>query len=272
MSMSSKYAPDGGLLPREDRELTRVALAAAVRAGTTLMASFASGPSRVREKEGPVDLVSDADLASEEVILDRIARDRPDDAILSEEGGAIAGSSGMHWIVDPLDGTHNFVRGIPLWCVSIAVVDGSGTRIGVVNDPLHGECFLGIRGRGGSLNGRRLPLHEEPHGGLVLGGSCRRAVSPDLPRAARLARFASGFANTRELIAGALELAWTAAGRVDVLYHESRIKLVDKAAGVLVCSEAGLAVHELPPARDGQRDRLLVCPPQMSESLLAQVD
>jgi myo-inositol-1(or 4)-monophosphatase len=266
-------APDGGHLSSEDRELVELALAAAFAASEVLISRFREPAIAVHTKSSPVDLVSEVDFAAEAAILDLIAGERGSDSILSEERGIIEGSSGVQWIIDPLDGTHNFLNGIPLWCVSIAVADAEGIRVGVVGDPLHEEYFLGVRGRGSMLNGTRLPLRSPRvrTGEMVLAGSCRRAVTPGTPRYTRLGRFVAEFGNTRELIAAALELAWTAAGRMDALYHESKIKLVDKAAGVLLCREAGLAVHELTPAPDGERERLLVCPLTLSDQLLAEV-
>ena len=273
MMHSTNYAPDGSLLTGEDHELAILAVSAALEAGTVLLNSFSEPPRNVGTKEGPVDLVSDADRESEAVILDRLKRERPGDTITSEESGRIEGASGLHWLVDPLDGTHNFLRGMPLWCVSIAVTDDHGPRVGVVHDPLHDECFLGIRGRGSSLNRRQMPAYARSRDvdSFILGGSCRRAAPAGSPRAIRLSRFVDTFANTRELVAGALELAWTAAGRFDTLYHESKMKPVDASAGMLLCSEADLAVHSLLPAADGERNRLLVCPPGLSEQLLSAV-
>lgn len=239
-----------------------------------LLARFAEGPREVYNARTPAEVVSDGDLASEEAILALIASQRPDDSVLSEERGVIEGSSGLRWVIDPLDGSHNFIRGVPLWCVSVAVTDRDGTLVGVVNDPLHKECFLAVRSQGSTLNGKRLPLHprlSDP-AEMVLGGSFRRAISPAAARYVKLGQLISDFGSTRELVAGALELAWTAAGRIDVVYHESKIKTVDKAAGVLLCAEAGLAVHDLPAAADGKRNRLLACPPEMSDALLAQLD
>jgi myo-inositol-1(or 4)-monophosphatase len=257
-----------------DRALLAAAINATRAGGAELLKRFRAPAAGEREKTSSVDLVSDADLASDTAIATVLRTHRPNDVILSEEsGGDIAADGAIGWIVDPLDGTHNYLRGIPLWCVSIAACDDDGARVGVVSDPVHEEIFVAVRGSGVWLNGVVLGPRRATTkvGAMILGGSCRRAVAAEDPRYRRLDKFVAGFGSTRELIAAALELAWTAVGRIDVLYHESKIEVWDKAAGSLLCSEAGLAVRDLPAALDGSRPRLLICPVEVLNGLLDQI-
>ena len=108
-------------------------------------------------KSTPTDLVSEADLASERAIRRLLAERRPRDGFLGEEGGSTQGTSGLEWVVDPLDGTVNFLFGIPQWCVSVAVRDAAGRRsAGAVYDPNRGELFTATRdGAGAAERGRR---------------------------------------------------------------------------------------------------------------------
>jgi myo-inositol-1(or 4)-monophosphatase len=255
----------------QQREILEAAVLAASDAAGILLERFVEPPAGVREKTSAVDLVSDADLAAEEAIVTRLVERFPGVPVLTEERGLIGGSDrGFRWIVDPLDGTQNYLRGIPLWCVSIAAHDERGGVVGVVHDPLHQHIYMASRGDGAWCGDHRLPLYDrlKDLSGMTLIGSFRRVAAPDVPRQDQIHRFAARFGNTRELICAALELAWTAAGRVDALYHESKIQPWDQAAGIVLCQEAGLSVTELPPAGSGLRPRLLISPPEHQETLL----
>jgi myo-inositol-1(or 4)-monophosphatase len=127
----------------DPNELLELAIEAACAAGVLLAERFkAGGEHDVSSKSTPTDLVSEADVASQRAIRELIGARRPEDGFLAEEEGTdSAGSSSLQWVVDPLDGTINFLFGIPLWCVSVAVRDAHGTLAGVVHDPLAGETF-----------------------------------------------------------------------------------------------------------------------------------
>ena len=118
---------------------------------------------RISSKSTPTDLVSEADHAAEHLIRERLAAARPDDGVLGEEGGDRAGTSGIRWVVDPLDGTVNFLFGIPQWAVSIACEDELGALVGVVYDPERDELFSAERGGPPTLDGR--PIHRVDQGG-----------------------------------------------------------------------------------------------------------
>src|SRR5690242_14238522 len=135
-------------------ELRALAESVAREAGALLREAFRSPDLRVTAKSTPTDLVSEADHNAERLIRDRIGAARPHDGILGEEGGDHAGTSGVRWVVDPLDGTVNFLFGIPQWAVSIAAEDGKGALVGVVYDPTRDELFSAERGGVATLDGR----------------------------------------------------------------------------------------------------------------------
>ncbi len=146
--------PSGGEA-QADAELLELAIEAAPMAGELLLERVRSRTrAEVSSKSTPTDLVSEADLASERAIKELLAERRPGDGFVGEEGGEEQGTSGLSWVVDPLDGTINFLFGIPQWCVSVAVRDGEGTLAGAVYDPNREELFAATRDGGARLSGR----------------------------------------------------------------------------------------------------------------------
>lgn len=268
--------------PALEAELLDVARAAARAAASELLARYTSTPSGVDTKTTATDPVSDADRAAEAAIRALLAARRPGDAVLGEEGGELAGRAGadptgVRWVVDPLDGTVNYLFGYPQWSVSVAAEDAEGMALaGVVLDPARGEELAATR-----------------TGPLLLGGEpVSAATARPRPRAATLdvALVATGFAydaavrsrqaevlrrvlpRVRDVRRGgsaALDLAWTALGRCDA-YWERGVKAWDVAAGALLCARAGLELHELAPT-DGMPGGLLAAPPRLAGELLALV-
>jgi myo-inositol-1(or 4)-monophosphatase len=248
------------------RQLLDLAEATAREAGALLRDAFARDDLHVTAKSTPTDLVSEADHAAEALIRERLAAARPDDGILGEEEGDAEGTSAIRWVVDPLDGTVNFLFGIPQWGVSIACEDAEGTIAGVVYDPLREECWSGERGGAARCNG--VELH----------GSARQDLSQAMVatgfgydadvRAAQgavVARLLPQVRDIRRLGSAALDLVWVAAGRFDA-YYERGLNAWDVAAGALVCRLAGMTVLELepvPPAGAG----ILVAAPALAEPL-----
>ena len=137
-------------------ELVALAERIAREAGAQLREAFSGGALATETKSSPTDLVSEADVAAEKLIREALLSARPDDGMLGEEGSDTPGTSGLRWIVDPLDGTTNFLFGIPQWGVSIAVEDESGTLAGVVFDPMRDECWAAVRDAEPTLNGEPL--------------------------------------------------------------------------------------------------------------------
>jgi myo-inositol-1(or 4)-monophosphatase len=253
----------------DDAELLDVAVEAARDAAEELLKRFGDAGG-VRAKSTPTDLVSDADVAAESAIRSVLARRRPGDAILGEEGGE-SGEGDLRWVVDPLDGTVNYLFGIPVFAVSVACEDASGTRAGVVLDPLRNECFSSTRSGPPSLNGSPLDGVERPSElslamvatGFSYDAGVRarqaEAVGRVLPRARDIRRAGSA----------ALDLCWCACGRYDAFY-ERGLHDWDVTAGLLIASGAGLEVRELA-ATDGQPEGVLVAPEGFVDELVGLV-
>jgi myo-inositol-1(or 4)-monophosphatase len=251
--------------------VTSFAEEVAREAGEELRRRFDSGQRRgVSSKSTPTDLVSEADLAAEALIRARLQATCPDDAIVGEEDADRAGTSGRRWIVDPLDGTVNFLFGIPQWSVSIALEDGDGMKCGVVYDAMRDECWSAVRGGPPLLNGHEVAAsgREEMATAMVATGfgydSRVREVQAEvvaklLPRVRDIRRFGSA----------ALDLAWTAGGRYDA-YYERGVKLWDVAAGQLLCERAGLVARRLEPAPPADAG-LLVAPSAFVDELFGFV-
>ncbi|MBA3350725.1 MAG: inositol monophosphatase [Actinobacteria bacterium] len=227
-------------------ELLELALQGARRAGELLLERFERPAVGVRSKSTHTDLVSDADRSSEALLVKLITSKRPRDGIYAEEGGEGASESGLRWVIDPLDGTINYLFGIPIWSVSIAVEDRHGGVVGVVHDPNRGETFTATRGEGAFLNGASIKVRERTDTSSALIGtgfsynSRVRAVQAQV-----LTRVLPYVRDVRRPGSAALDLAYVACGRLDGFY-EHTMESYDKAAGVLLIQEAGGAVSELP--------------------------
>lgn len=193
----------------------------------------------MERKSTRTDLVSDADRDAEAAIEQILSSERPEDGLLAEEGAQSQAASGRRWVVDPLDGTTNFLYGIPSWAVSIALEDGDGGALGVVFDPVRDETFTAIRGRGATLNGEPIEVSGEDSldTALVATGfsydSARRSA-----QAAVLAHVLPRVRDIRRIGAAALDLCWVAAGRLDA-YYERGLQHWDWAAASLIVAESG---------------------------------
>lgn len=228
-------------------DLLALAVDLACDSGALLLDRFTGGREQALEsKSTPTDLVSEADLASERLIRDTLARLRPADGILGEEGGDMQGTSGLTWVVDPLDGTVNFLFAIPQWCVSVAVADEYGSLAGAIYDPCRSELFVATRDGEPLLNGARIAAsgRTELSSAMVATGFAYDA-SVRGAQAEVFARLVPRVRDIRRFGAAALDLAWAACGRYDA-YYERTVKPWDIAAGTLVCERAGLTVQELP--------------------------
>ena len=240
-----------------------IAAEAARAAGALLLERFEAGTERATAtKSTPTDLVSEADHAAEAAIRETLAARRPDDAIVGEEGEDVAGTTGLRWIVDPLDGTVNFLFGIPQWCVSIACAGEAG----VVYDPLRDELFAATRGTPTTLDG--VPVSPSQRTdlatALVATGFGYDARIREA-QAAVVARVLPRVRDIRRAGSAALDLAWVAAGRLDA-YYERGVQPWDIAAGVLLCDQCGLHVETLEP-RDDLPAGILVAPERIAWDL-----
>jgi myo-inositol-1(or 4)-monophosphatase len=256
------------------RDVIDVAIEAALSAGAELTERYGRPPRGLGAKQGPADLVSDADRAAEAAIAAVLARRRPDDGLLGEEGTANReGTTGLRWVVDPLDGTVNYLSGIPLWCVSIACEDAAGTLAGVVHDPLRAHTFAAVRGGPVRIDHPRAREHvQDDLAAAVIAGGIACATEEEAKRAAKLEKkLFSRVGARRALGTAALELAWAAAGRIDVVYHEQRINAWDVDAGLFICQRAGLRVHRLEPLEPELAPRCLAAPPGLAAEVLELV-
>jgi myo-inositol-1(or 4)-monophosphatase len=218
---------------------------AARAAGEVLMGYYGGPAAGVAAKSSPTDLVSDADREAERTIRELLSAERPEDGLLGEEGSRQSAESGRRWVVDPLDGTINFLYGFPAWAVSVALEDGDDVSVGVVYSPVSGETFRAVRGEGAFLGDRRLSVREPVSldRALVATGfsyeSDKRAIQAErvralLPRARDIRRAG----------AASVDLSWLAAGRLDA-YFERGLHSWDWAAGRLLVEEAGGCVEWL---------------------------
>jgi myo-inositol-1(or 4)-monophosphatase len=213
-----------------------VAMATARDAGA-LARSFLADPSRLDVAiKGPQDIVTAADAAVERLIIERLATAFPGDGFVGEEG---ARSNGEHlWVIDPIDGTANFARDVPHWCVSIALVCGRMVELGVIYDPMRDALYSAQRDAGAFCNARALrvaTLTDLQHATFEVGYSPRT----DAQSYGRcVTRLLLAGANVLQFGSAALGLAWVAAGRLDG-YAERHLYAWDALAGLLLVSEAG---------------------------------
>jgi myo-inositol-1(or 4)-monophosphatase len=273
--------------------LLALAIEAARMAGGLLLERVHRGFEReVASKSTPTDLVSEADVSTQRAIRQLLRERRPDDGFVGEEEGeSEPGSSGLRWIVDPLDGTVNFLFGIPQWSVSVAVRDEAGTIAGAVFDANRGELFTAAREGAARLDSARGVLELAHRPGHDVSGERRTgedagpggadlasamvatglAYDSDVRRAQGrvLERLVPRVRDIRRFGSAALDLAWTAAGRFDA-YYERSVKQWDIAAGALICERAGLEIHELAPF-ESLPWGILVAPPAFAAALLELV-
>jgi len=229
-------------------DLRDLAAAVAREAGDMVAAGRREGGLETVTKSSATDMVTQFDRASEALIADRISAARPDDGIVGEEGTSEAGASGISWLVDPIDGTTNFLFDLPGYAVSIAAADGEGTLAGAVYVPRTRELFLAARGAGAWLRDdhgeHRLRCSEavELSSALVATGFSylaeRRVV-----QATRVARMIATVRDIRRFGAASVDLCYVAAGRFDA-YFEEHLGPWDLAAGELIAREAGCSTGD----------------------------
>lgn len=219
-------------------------------AGEILLAKF--GKSKIAVEKGANDFATDADLASEKLIVAAIRKKFPDDGILAEESVADFDSRKRNWVIDPLDGTKNFHFGLPNWCVSIALQIGGESVVGVVFAPITGQLFAARRGGGATVNGQKISVSTTPKisDALIVVEIPRRHTSGD-----RFKKDVSAFTRSLEKVrrvrafaAAALDLALVARGAADGYLDFSRnTKIWDVAAGELLVREAGGKIADATP-------------------------
>jgi myo-inositol-1(or 4)-monophosphatase len=235
-------------------ELCDIAATLARRAGALVAEGRRRGTGRVDTKSSLTDLVTEYDRAAERLIVDELTRLRPDDALVGEEGTSRAGTSGVSWFIDPIDGTTNFFYDLPGYAVSIGAADADGGLAGAVYVPALDELYRAARGHGATLNGVPLACSATTVVGqalLATGFSYRAEVREQQMR--RLAHMIGSVRDIRRFGAASVDLCFVAAGRVDA-YFEEHLNPWDLAAGEIICREAGgvLGDFEGGPARPAQ--------------------
>jgi myo-inositol-1(or 4)-monophosphatase len=233
---------------------------------------IANGASRrsmtTATKSSLTDIVTSHDRAAEAAIVEALVARRPDDAIVGEEGTQRAGISGLSWFLDPIDGTTNFLYGLPLWSTSVGVADGEGTVAGAVFVPGTGELFAAARGAGATRNREPIRASAEADVSLALVATGFGYLAER--RAAQARRLAALIDQIRDIRRGgsaALDLCYAAAGIVDA-YYEDGLNSWDVTAGELIAREAGCRTGDFaggPPTPA----QLLVAPPALFEHLSA---
>jgi myo-inositol-1(or 4)-monophosphatase len=269
-------------------ELLAVAVEAARMAGERLLRRARSGAeASLSSKSTPTDLVSEADIDSERAIRELLRERRPRDGFIGEESdvGEEAGESGYSWVVDPLDGTVNFVFGIPQWCVSVAVRDKHGTVAGAIHDPNRNELFCAhregparlcdadgeseLRGRVRAVTPSAASSSDHDLAAAMVATGLYYDARVREAQGRVLERLVGRVRDVRRFGSAALDLAWTAAGRYDA-YFERGVKQWDIAAGMLICERAGLHTRELPEHADLPWG-VLVAPDALVQPLFALV-
>jgi myo-inositol-1(or 4)-monophosphatase len=228
----------------ETKQVMEACAEAARLGGAVLMAKW--GTARTISYKGGIDLVTDADTASEAATLSFLRERFPGAAILAEESGATAGRTGLRFVVDPLDGTTNYAHGVPHFAVNVAAMDDAGIVAGATFDPIRGELFTSGRGLGAWLGTERIrstPCSDLRHAMLVTGFPYDVHTNPDRPL-----RLFGAFTRRARAIrrsgSAALDLAWVACGRFDGFW-ELKLKPWDVAPGILLVREAGGTVTDL---------------------------
>ncbi len=213
-----------------------LALGLAERAGALLLDRL--GRVETVRHKSPKDVVTEVDHLSEALIVDGILAAHPDDGILAEERGLVAGRNGRVWVIDPLDGTINYANGIPLFCVSIGLVVDGLPRIGVVRDPIRGEVFAATAERPATLDGRPIRVSAKP-----LLSDFVISLTIDGPALSeRLGAIRDEIRVTRRLGSSALALAYVGCGRFDAFVQTHGLSAWDVAAAGLIAERAGATI------------------------------
>jgi len=249
--------------------LLDLALRVAREAGELVRTRREAGVQVAATKSSITDVVTEADRASEALILDRIMAARPDDGILGEEGSDRAGTSGVRWVVDPIDGTVNYFLGLAQYAVSIGVEVDGVTQVGVVVNAATGEEFAAVRGRGATRDGRPIAVRPTvPLERAVVSTGYNYELPVRRRQAAAVAELVVRVADIRRFGSCALDLCALAAGQSDG-YVEEGCNPWDHAAGGLIAEEAGAVVEILTGASG--RDLVVAAPAAAYEGFLGLV-
>lgn len=220
--------------------LTNVAVSAARRAGETILGFYRRGETGEITRKGDNDFVTEADQRAEQIIIDTISKRYPDHGFIAEESGTSGSTADTVWIIDPLDGTANFIRGLPHFCVSIACRVEGVLQLGVIYDPIRNELFSVERGRGAECDGRRMRVSGATrlHSAVVASGFAYKRTQELATWMPTFERLTDNVGGIRINGSAALDLAYVACGRLDA-YWEVGLKPWDIAAGTLLVRGGG---------------------------------
>lgn len=253
----------------DHRTLLDLAKRAARAAGDELLRRYGHVEG-LATKSTATDPVSDADREAERILVTTILGDRPDDGIIGEEGTDRPGASGLTWVVDPLDGTVNYLYQLDNFSVSVAAQDAAGSVVGVVYDPVRDRLFSAVRGSGAYLDGRSLRVNDPvPVSRALLATGFGYAAERRAAQGAMIAHLLPLVRDIRRFGSAALDLCSVAAGTVDG-YLEEGVQAWDVAAGGLIAAEAGATVTTATPT--GAPTGIFAAGPALHAELAALVD
>jgi myo-inositol-1(or 4)-monophosphatase len=267
--VTEQYEPSSDRLKNE---LLEIALEAAARAGAFLRDGRPEDLGVAATKSSAIDVVTEMDIAAEKLITGLLSDRRPDDGLLGEEGASVEGTSGIEWVIDPIDGTVNYLYGLPSWAISIAARRKDGeTLVGVVSAPMRGELFRAVQGEGACLNDRPARVRPAPELGFALVSTGfgyrteRKAQQAEVVR-----RLIPEVRDIRRGGSAAIDLCDVAAGRLDA-YYERGLNPWDYAAGDLIAREAG-ALTGGRPGEPLSPSLTIAAPPGLFEQLQSRLD
>ncbi|NBO17783.1 MAG: inositol monophosphatase [Proteobacteria bacterium] len=258
--------------------LINVMTGAVLKAGKGLLRDFGEIDRLQVSRKGTSDFVTVADTRTEKLLHKELKAARPDFGFLMEEGGELPGKDATHrWIIDPIDGTHNFIHAIPYFCISVGLehLNHRGQReiiAAVIYDPLHNDLFWAEKGKGAFLNDRKLAVSQRNtlEDALFVVGKHFSGGVYDSTTAALTQKVAQAGAAVRYFGATALDLAYLAAGRLDGCWHYT-LRPWDIAAGILLIQEAGGIVTDLEGKRADAHAPNLMCANQQLHAPLQKL-
>ncbi len=235
-----------------------IMMRASEKAARTLIRDFNEVENLQVSKKGPGDFVSAADRRAEEIIFEELKKARPDYNFLMEESGAVSGTAGdseFRWIIDPLDGTSNFLHGLPHWAISIGLEHKGEIIAGLIHDPIKDEIFHAEKGKGAYMRRRRLRVsgRNQAEISMIATGAPRRAKAKQEQFMAEYNAMQTAGFSLRRYGAAALDLAYVAAGRYEGFW-ERDLKAWDVAAGIIIVKEAGGFISDLDDIRKNTVD------------------
>ncbi len=224
----------------------RIMMRAAEKAGRSLIRDFGEVENLQISTKGPADFVSAADRRAEEILFEELKKDRPKFGFLMEESGAVQGSEDARFIIDPLDGTSNFLHGLPHWAISIALEKKGEIVAALIHDPVKNEMFHAVK-NDGAFSGRnrlRISGRKDPFASMIACGAPRQTPEKKVKFLTEYKAMLNYCPGIRRYGAAALDLAYVAAGRFEAFW-ERDLKSWDVAAGILIVKEAGGLVSDL---------------------------